>query len=443
MGSDTIIQVSGLSKKYTLGTSDQGDHGIRHLIERAVTSPFRMFGKREKKPRDAEANEFWALRDVTFQIQRGDVVGIIGRNGAGKSTLLKILSRITEPTLGSIGIKGRLVSLLEVGTGFHAELTGRENIFLNGAILGMRQAEVRSKLDEIIAFAGIEKFLDTPVKRYSSGMYVRLAFSVAAFLESEILVVDEVLSVGDQQFQNRCMQRLQDIIKDGRTVLFVSHGAGQVRKICTRAICLRGGKIICDGTPNAVLEQYQFGQREAGTVVNGVPVNDSNGVASLAFKEGEQPGDDVAKILSCKLVDRDGKTTGGVLTSQEFFLEFDYEVQQGGFPLRPACIVSDELGNILFWTGDSSIRKTNAPVPPGIYSTRLAFPARFFTAGKLFFTFGVGEDSESGYSHALISDALSIVITDDLDDTQIRGVYQGTLPGFIRPLLPWATNKKA
>ncbi|MFZ4775463.1 MAG: ABC transporter ATP-binding protein [Terrimicrobiaceae bacterium] len=430
------ISVENVSKRYHLGTLN------RRVLWHEIAANLGLRPSR-KVIEETSREEFWALKDINFDVRAGETVGIIGANGAGKSTLLKILSRITSPTTGAVKINGRMGSLLEVGTGFNPEMTGRENVYLNGAIQGMKRPEIESKFDDIVSFAGVAKFIDTPVKRYSSGMYVRLAFSVAAFLESEILVVDEVLSVGDQQFQNRCMQRLQDIISEGRTVLFVSHGAGQVRKICTRAICLRGGKIICDGTPNAVLEQYQFGQREAGTVVNGVPVNDSNGVASLSFKEGEQPGDEVAKILSCKLVDRDGKTTGGVLTSQEFFLEFDYEVHQGGFPLRPACIVSDELGNILFWTGDSSIRKTNAPVPPGIYSTRLAFPARFFTAGKLFFTFGVGEDSESGYSHALISDALSIVITDDLDDTLIRGVYQGTLPGFIRPLLPWATNKKA
>ena len=257
MGSDTIIQVSGLSKKYTLGTSDHGDHGIRHLIERAVTSPFRAAGRREAKPSDDAANEFWALRDVTFQVQRGDVVGIIGRNGAGKSTLLKILSRITEPTLGSIGIKGRLVSLLEVGTGFHAELTGRENIFLNGAILGMRQAEVRSKLNEIIAFAGVEKFLDTPVKRYSSGMYVRLAFAVAAHLEPEILVVDEVLAVGDSEFQKKCLGKMKEVSTTGRTVLFVSHNLSAVAALCNKGMYLKSGRLHMAGECGEVISQYQ------------------------------------------------------------------------------------------------------------------------------------------------------------------------------------------
>ena len=429
------ISVENVSKRYQLGTLN------RRILWHEIAASLGLRPSRKELEETAK-EEFWALKDINFDIKAGETVGIIGANGAGKSTLLKILSRITSPTTGTVKINGRVGSLLEVGTGFNPEMTGRENVYLNGAIQGMKRPEIDSKFDDIVSFAGVAKFIDTPVKRYSSGMYVRLAFSVAAFLESEILVVDEVLSVGDQQFQNRCMQRLQDIISEGRTVLFVSHGAGQVRKICTRAICLRGGKIICDGLPNAVLEQYQFGQREAGTMVNGVPVNDANGVSSLVFAEREQPGDEVVKILSCKLVDGEGKITGATLTSQEFHLEFDYEVYQNGFPLRPACIVSDELGNILFWTGDSSIRKSNAPVPPGIYSTRLTFPARFFTAGKLFLTFGVGEDSESGYSHALISDALSIVVTDDLDDTLIRGIYQGSLPGFIRPLMKWSTNAK-
>jgi lipopolysaccharide transport system ATP-binding protein len=247
--SDTVIRVENLSKRYVLKHQSYDGNGLRHILQRKITRPFRWL----KRPRSSEASqkssreEFWALRDVTFDIRRGEVVGIIGRNGAGKSTLLKILNRITEPTSGRIRIKGRIASLLEVGTGFHPELTGRENIFLNGAILGMSRTEIKSKFDEIVAFAEIEKFLDTPVKHYSSGMYVRLAFAVAAHLEPEILVVDEVLAVGDAQFQQKCLGKMGDVAsREGRTVLFVSHNMGAIQALCQRGICLNAGNIAAD-----------------------------------------------------------------------------------------------------------------------------------------------------------------------------------------------------
>ncbi len=257
--SSSVISVSHLSKRYLIGHQRNGQDGLRHRIEDAARAPWRWLRAKSQKrraesresgavpgsalsapsaphsalraPRSVE--EFWALKDVSFEVKQGEVVGIIGRNGAGKSTLLKILSRITEPTEGRVRIKGRVASLLEVGTGFHPELTGRENIFLNGAILGMSKAEIRAKFDEIVAFSEIEKFLDTPVKRYSSGMYVRLAFAVAAHLEPEILIVDEVLAVGDAQFQKKCLGKMGDVARGGRTILFVSHNMGAVASLCS------------------------------------------------------------------------------------------------------------------------------------------------------------------------------------------------------------------
>ncbi len=271
--SKIAIRVEGLSKKYTLQHRVTRE-GLRHAVQNAITAPFRKLRSGFRHPvsvsplsssvssppahSDSASEEFWALRDVSFEIERGEVIGIIGRNGAGKSTLLKILSRITEPTSGRVEIEGRVASLLEVGTGFHPELTGRENIFLNGAILGMGRAEVRRKFDEIAAFAEVERFLDTPVKRYSSGMYVRLAFAVAAHLEPEILIVDEVLAVGDAEFQKKCLGKMEDVSRTGRTVLFVSHNIAAVKRLCRSALLMRQGQLQAIGPVDSVLKNYVY-----------------------------------------------------------------------------------------------------------------------------------------------------------------------------------------
>lgn len=257
--SDSIIQVENLSKKYFIGQNRQaGAMTFRETITGNVKSLGKKILQPHKKSQKAPAfKEFWALKDVDFEVKQGEIVGIIGRNGAGKSTLLKILSRITEPTTGRITIKGRVASLLEVGTGFHSELTGRENIYLNGAILGMGKAEIKRKFDEIVAFAEVENFLDTPVKRYSSGMYVRLAFAVAAHLEPEILIVDEVLAVGDAAFQKKCLGKMGDVAtNEGRTVLFVSHNMATVRALCQKAYLLDSGQIKYQGSTSGAIEMY-------------------------------------------------------------------------------------------------------------------------------------------------------------------------------------------
>jgi lipopolysaccharide transport system ATP-binding protein len=253
--SETAIEVENLSKRYVLGHQRSKGDGFRHTIEEMVRSPIGWL--RSRRERQRAKDDFWALKDLSFEIKRGEVVGIIGRNGAGKSTLLKILSRITEPTNGKISIEGRVASLLEVGTGFHPELTGRENIFLNGAILGMSRVEIRRKFDEIVAFSEIEKFLDTPVKRYSSGMYVRLAFAVAAHLEPEILIVDEVLAVGDSEFQKKCMGKMNDVRAGGRTILFVSHNMAAIRTLCTRGIVLSRGQMAFSGGADDCIREYE------------------------------------------------------------------------------------------------------------------------------------------------------------------------------------------
>jgi lipopolysaccharide transport system ATP-binding protein len=255
MPTDTVIVVEGLSKRYRLGHTSRHDT-LRDALSHNLKRLPRLLRGARPGPPDGNSEDFWALRDVSFGVRRGEVVGIIGRNGAGKSTLLKILSRITEPTAGRVALQGRVVSLLEVGTGFHPELTGRENVFLNGAILGMKRAEISRKFDEIVSFAEVEQFLDTPVKHYSSGMYVRLAFAVAAHLEPEILIVDEVLAVGDMEFQRKCLGKMEQVAGGGRTVLFVSHNMAAVQRLCGRGLHLRQGRLVSGGPVEAVIDSY-------------------------------------------------------------------------------------------------------------------------------------------------------------------------------------------
>jgi len=294
--SDTAITIENLGKRYTLGRQRTKDDGLRHAIENAMHAPLTWLRSRRRREKPKEV-DFWALKNVSFQIKAGEVVGIIGRNGAGKSTLLKILSRITVPTEGRIRINGRIASLLEVGTGFHQELTGRENIFLNGAILGMARTEIIRKFDEIVAFSEIEEFLDTPVKRYSSGMYVRLAFAVAAHLEPEILIVDEVLAVGDAAFQKKCLGKMGSFAQSGKTVLFVSHNMEAVRSLCQRGVWLKDGQLHRDGKADEIIETY-FNSVSAelsfscvspdyGLVIKKVVLKNDRGEECSQFRPGE------------------------------------------------------------------------------------------------------------------------------------------------------------
>jgi lipopolysaccharide transport system ATP-binding protein len=293
--SNPAITIESLGKRYTIGHQKGSSDGMRHAIENALRSPLAWLRSRHKQ--SVKEVDFWALRDVSFEVKHGDVVGIIGRNGAGKSTLLKILSRITVPTSGRIRIDGRIASILEVGTGFHQELTGRENIFLNGAILGMTRAEIIRKFDEIVDFSGIEEFLDTPVKRYSSGMYVRLAFAVAAHLEPEILIVDEVLAVGDATFQKKCLGKMGDFAQSGRTVLFVSHNAEAIRTLCQRGIWLKDGRLHKEGNADEILDDYfndtskelsfSFANQDYGLVIQKVVLRNDRGEETSQFCPGE------------------------------------------------------------------------------------------------------------------------------------------------------------
>jgi lipopolysaccharide transport system ATP-binding protein len=300
--SDPIITVTGLGKKYRL--SHQGEKqryiALRDVISTKVKGLFQ--NRKSKIGNQTSSEDFWALKDVSFEVKRGEVVGIIGRNGAGKSTMLKILSRITEPTTGRVHLRGRVASLLEVGTGFHPELTGRENVFLNGAILGMSRAEIRQKFDEIVAFAEVEKFLDTPVKRYSSGMYVRLAFAVAAHLEPEILIVDEVLAVGDAQFQMKCMGKMQDVSRGGRTVLFVSHNMGAISALCSTAMTMGDGSVLNFGSVGDCIETYFSGLKTSGSTWERKTFINNNSPAYFTKVSLELEGSQPSMILhlNCK-----------------------------------------------------------------------------------------------------------------------------------------------
>ncbi|MCL5666504.1 MAG: ABC transporter ATP-binding protein [Patescibacteria group bacterium] len=283
-----IIEVTNLGKKYNIGER-QNYLALRDTLTYIIKSPLKWFGGKVKSLQSRPDNEFWALRDVNFTVKKGEVLGIIGRNGAGKSTLLKILSQITPPTTGEIRLGGRVGSLLEVGTGFHPELTGRENIFLNGAILGMRKKEIEKKFDEIVEFSGVEKFIDTPVKRYSSGMYVRLAFSVAAHLEPDILIIDEVLAVGDSEFQKKCLGKMEEVTKkEGRTVLFVSHNLAAVKKLCDRCVVLNNGSKVFEGGTEKALLAYDNLQSSRELKMNkGEYNNNRRGSGTLSFTEIE------------------------------------------------------------------------------------------------------------------------------------------------------------
>jgi lipopolysaccharide transport system ATP-binding protein len=332
--SEPVISVENVSKRYVIGHQRCKDDGLRHAIEDAVRAPFRwMRGRREQKKQERE--EFWALKDISFDVKPGEVLGIIGRNGAGKSTLLKILSRITEPTAGRISIDGRVASLLEVGTGFHPELTGRENIFLNGAILGMANVEIKRKFDEIVAFAEIDKFLDTPVKRYSSGMYVRLAFAVAAHLEPEILIVDEVLAVGDSDFQKKCIGKMQEVSRSGgRTVLFVSHNLAAVQKLCTSTLLLEKGTISSFGPTSLVLDRYLRSSYSA-----------ARARADLTGPEVRRHGTGRVKFTAITITDENGHPMSEIAMGQNFIVDLSLSssVSRSSVLMGFSFISSDEI----------------------------------------------------------------------------------------------------
>jgi lipopolysaccharide transport system ATP-binding protein len=324
--SDVAIRVQGLGKEYQIGAKAERYKTLRESLASLATLPARMFSRSGRRVDE----KIWALRDVNFDVRPGEVVGVIGRNGAGKSTLLKVLSRITDPTVGSVEIHGRVGSLLEVGTGFHPELTGRENVYLNGAILGMRRSEIDQKFDQIVAFSEIDQFIDTPVKKYSSGMYLRLAFAVAAHLEPEILLVDEVLAVGDADFQKKCLGKMGDVAREGRTVLFVSHNMPAIQALCSRIVLLRHGTVALDGDTGDVLREY-LGYLHAGAV---------DAFGNNPDRSGKGP----VRLTAARVLDGHGQAVENLVAGAPATFEFTYENQSKADRIELMATIINHLG---------------------------------------------------------------------------------------------------
>ena len=420
--SDIIIKAEHVGKSYLIGHQrQQGYTALRDVVSQKVRGAAKNIKNTLTGTQliaGQEIEEFWALKDVSFEINQGDAVGIIGRNGAGKSTLLKVLSRITEPTTGKITLNGRVASLLEVGTGFHPELTGRENIYLNGAILGMSRAEIKSKFDEIVDFSGVEKFLDTPVKRYSSGMYVRLAFSVAAHLEPEILVVDEVLAVGDAEFQKKCLGKMKDVTeKGGRTVLFVSHNMAAIKSLCNRAIVLENGKVTFTGNTSAAINYYLQGK---------------TGNQHLKIFDKEYRREEF--ILNEISINAKGKNIEEPLDEYQI-IEFNTVItikDEKAERLHVTYVIKGDDGIDLF-----TFSHINAGVKlkKGINKLKCIFPKGFLNIGTFFFTLYIIKDSrETLFTE---KDIFSVKIQEG--EREIGG-WMGKEPGFIKPVFEWKNN---
>jgi lipopolysaccharide transport system ATP-binding protein len=369
------IRVKNLGKKYRLGGSQEPYHTFRDAIVSSLRAPVNVFR------RTPPVEEFWALKDVSFDVEQGEVLGIIGRNGAGKSTLLKILSRITTPTDGSVQLHGRVGSLLEVGTGFHPELTGRENIFLSGSILGMKRREIDAKLDEIVKFSEIEKFLDTPAKRYSSGMYVRLAFAVAAHLEPEILVIDEVLAVGDAAFQKKCLGKMGEVAKEGRTVLFVSHNMSTVKALCQKGILLESGKIGYSGEIPSVIDHYLNG---LVTLVEAIPLSDKKRAIKVSRR---------GKMLDIKIISDDAGTQQDIDSTKPFEIEIKIQIFES-INLSCTIWIRDLYRNIIFLSSERQQNKTFV-LEKGIHHISCKCNPLFLASGNYWISCSLGSGPET------------------------------------------------
>jgi len=435
--SEIAISVHNLSKRYRIGTQQPAYRTLRDQLNEKALAPFRAARHFLKPNGNGNGNSaslnghatkgrsgtIWALKDVSFDIKQGEVVGIIGSNGAGKSTLLKILSRITEPTQGYADITGRIASLLEVGTGFHAELTGRENIFLNGSILGMRRAEIQAKFDEIVAFAEVDKFIDTPVKYYSSGMYVRLAFAVAAHLDPEILLVDEVLAVGDAAFRKKCLGKMDDVARHGRTVLFVSHDMTSVTMLCREAILLRNGKVADQGPSHRVIAEYL--------------AEKNTDVPFVQWSADDAPGDDVARILRIEVSGNGARQNNSFGVSEPVKISMEFEALRENVRLNPVFVIHNQLGAQVFSTANYEEAEWGTRYyKTGQFSTTCEVPAHLLNEGTYAIDAMLVQEMYTVRGRA--DHALSFSV---FDDGASRGDYVGQWVGIVRPRCEWQTRQ--
>jgi lipopolysaccharide transport system ATP-binding protein len=415
------IRARNLSKRYVIEKTRQRHDTLRdHIADVAKTLV------RPARARQSKTDSVWAVRDIGFEVKSGEIVGIVGRNGAGKSTLLKLLSRITEPTTGRAEIFGRVGSLLEVGTGFDRELTGRENIYLSGAILGMRKAEIERKFDDIVAFAEIEKFLDTPVKRYSSGMYLRLAFAVAAHLDPEILLLDEVLAVGDAAFQRRCLGKMEEVAGRGRTILFVSHNMAAITRFCSRCLWVDGGTLRADGSTDEIVASY---------LASG---SSDSGEATFSSDPATAIGSEYVRLAAIRVRNNVGTVTSTIDARHDFTIEIEYDVLQRATGLRVGLTLLAPEGSALLSSTDLEVNPDDLVREPGRYVSRCTIPGDFLNFGQYYVS--VGADFPMIQSHFLCDRGLSFVI-------ERTGGVAGHIPdarsGMLRMKLPWNVSPAA
>jgi lipopolysaccharide transport system ATP-binding protein len=418
-----IIKVENLGKQYHIGGLSASYMTFREALAGTLLRPVRRLRGR----RDSAKRALWALKDISFEVKPGEVVGLIGHNGAGKSTLLKILSRITEATTGRFELYGKVGSLLEVGTGFHPDLSGRENIFLNGAILGIKRADLARRFDEIVAFSEIEQFIDTPVKWYSSGMYLRLAFSVAVHLDTDILTMDEVLAVGDVSFQQKCLAKMHEIRQQGRTILFVSHSMPSVTRLCQRVIRIDKGEIVADGPAHAVVNDYLS---ESWKVSAEREWNDT----------AKAPGNDVVRIRKVRVRTEDGRTTAEVDIRRPIGIEMTYEVLRPDQVLTPSFDLFNEQGVHLFAVHDVGPEWRRRPRPLGQYASTVWIPGNTLSEGNVLVQASVLSYIPTIVLHTREPNVVTFQVIDSLEGDSARGDYIGPVPGAIRPLLNWTTN---
>ena len=435
---DIAIRLEKVNKIYRLGVQEESEDSLLNSFGKMIRSPLKNYRKYRSlydfsdfdfdNPDTAtDSNILWALRDVSFDVFKGEIVGIIGRNGAGKSTLLKILSKITPPAKGRVEIHGRTSSLLEVGTGFHPELTGRENVYLNATILGMRKKEVDRKFDEIVEFSGVEKFLDTPVKRYSSGMRVRLAFAVAAHLEPEILIIDEVLAVGDAAFQEKCLSKMQDVGAEGRTVFFVSHNMQAVTRLCDRVIQLKDGQVFADGPAAEMVANYMH--------------EGSSSASERSWADIETaPGAEIVRLRSVRIKNEQGETSPSIDIRTSVGFEMTFDVIKDGYTLMPHFKLLNDEGVCAFVTLDVDPEWRKKKRPIGSYTATAWVPGNLLSEGSFFINAILMTLEPISYVQFNEKEIVSFRVVDPMEGDSARGDWAKSLPSVVRPLLKWETE---